>query len=336
MDADTQELQGLIFSTDALQWNIMMAKMLGVPLPALYKYTGVVEETTSLLGPHRLTYSPDWFKKLNEIPSEPFGDYLKKKSPEGQKASIATPSAILEGKIFVGIDFSNSCFTDGFFSQCIFFNCTLNNVDFSGSYIGGCTFRNCNLTHTKFENTEMWKTNFISSNFFKANLNQARLTECLLMTIIRQSECRDIKFLHSALDKCIVMNVDFSNTEFICTSIVSSEVSSTNMSHTNFHASIVNGCDFSGSEFVGLKLRHNTIVNCIFSDPTLKEVVEYANISKASRHHQENTANGEIEHEMQEFARKQMEKLLASGLIKLPQNPDEPDVFSNYGNEDIK
>jgi uncharacterized protein YjbI with pentapeptide repeats len=336
MDSDTQELQKLIFTTDALQWNIMMARMLGVPLPALYKYTGIVEQTTDLLGPHRLTYSPDWFKKLNEIPTEPFKEYLNKKTPDGHKAPIATNGAVLEGKVFVGIDFTNSCFTNGFFSQCVFFNCTLKNVDFSEAYIGGCTFRNCNLTVANFEKCEMWKTNFIASNFFKANLNRASLTECLLMTLLRNSGARDTKFLHCSIDKSTVMNTDFSNASFICSSIVSSEISSSNLSHTSFNACILNGADFSGSDFVGFRMLHNTVMNCIFSDPALQEAIEYANINKESRHHQENTSQGEIEAEMQEFVGKQMEKLIASGVLRRPPDSDEPDVFANYGNEDIK
>lgn len=117
--------------------------------------------------------------------------------------------------VFQSCDLSNSRFVGAYFSRCQFISCKCLGVDMADTYINHAKFEHSKLRYTRFDRVKMTDVLFDHVDFTEASMAEAKL---------KRFESNKSMFVKNNLYNTLLVNVDFSNNEFVAPTLSSTAI----------------------------------------------------------------------------------------------------------------
>jgi len=158
------------------------------------------------------------------------------------------------------------------FHDCSFKSCSFRETTFRACKFQSCVFKKCDLslmkvdsstfTNTLFEDSKVIGVNWVKASWGKMEIHQLLKSIDFIGCVLNYSTFMELSLEKMILSKCIVKEVDFSETNLKQANCTFSDFSNSHFRHTN-----LSEADFTGATNYFIKPYLNTLKKAKFSLP---------------------------------------------------------------------
>jgi fluoroquinolone resistance protein len=177
-----------------------------------------------------------------------------------------------DGQTFWEIVYDSQQIENVTFHDCSFRNCSFRETTFMACKFQSCVFKKCDLslvkvdnsmfTNTLYEDSKVIGVNWVKASWGKTEIHQLLKSIDFIGCVLNYSTFMELNLEKMILSKCIVKEVDFSETNLKQAKCTFSDFSGSHFRHTN-----LSEADFTGATNYIIKPHLNTLKKTKFSLP---------------------------------------------------------------------